>query len=1690
MTKPMSNLQLKAFLFVFLVLIDPVKMQERVLAANLLSSARTLQDDTSGTAGENSGGQGSGTGSPTGDSSGHEDSSKWAVLNIFERALAILFSIGALINFCVCKNQLRQPESEVQMRREDFEEARNGWREAVTQSAAGNPQLLVQTWDEVSSALSELNLAEKALKDVKEKCEKRSRRRVGPETALYGISIATRVFLFPDADKGDFYTINLVIDGTITVVNILEMFNLLEKLDERFGENCRFFRRFLQGVSITFRVANIAHLIYDIYDTTAEIIKENESHNSEGSPTSNLPQARNLAAVISNMTLTTMNITATSDSSSSDYQIISQVLESLLVPQFLDQPLNLTQNTSLTEFLVADSNFDWSFETVTDLLRSNLQEAGGTTLYNDEMGIMTLAYQIDIVISMPVRTAIATNQTVQMFLADLLASNHYLYLVQVVQSNITERIYQELSLRQIYEARLLELAPERESEPLWEAAYKTAQEVIQKQARAAALAYQDLIYKVNSNMTSQEVIELEKNIYMKYMNASDNTTKVSDPFEGLRASLDNPDFVDSLYPIYKDMQTNESFWDRGIFQAIDKLPPTFPGIPPEQQCCLRTNTFNFWDPYDPGSYGEYMAKIEKLKSILNDPAIKSPPEGNRDWSCCRNPQFPTFPFSPPPPPPNGIGIPIKSPVPPPEETPLPYVFPTDFFYPDKPDQGTKVKIDPVFKYFPPVPFDYTLPSFGSGEILTMLCGVLLTAAVAIPLAGAAAGLSSALAAAVAAKGASITLGAILGPALVAAGIAFIGDVAVVSEYTINHPDPQPGYADSLPLSNKSDPWSSISLTNNLNYALQEPIAEVLENNLTLEDFNAKVGARIATQYHAALYQDILMSQYAQISPDYVSLASQTFDLVTEAQQPVTERMLANFHSSLWNQSFYILDYDDTYPIIHVTLHNYTDRQIDDLEGQLDLTISNYFRNNLTLQAPSKSLQIYNESKEYSFSSLEYTILFGSYIFETDEPFFYGSEELPAPSRLFDFELYNLTSSQFNEIAVRINQTLYQTFYLAADFDEPTKARLVSSIKNLTGDPTMGEEPVVAAFTATQTDLNYYHLALDGGYSYSQFSGPLLYSWDFGDGKLRFDINVSAVNYTYSQAGNYTVLLNVTDLYMNSATASTQIQILYTLVNVSNGKTAYVSSRSQDFMWLSGNVYTPIHPIVQGSNLATLFELDNLGGSIYRLKIITEIPALIDTYLGFWGYESLKSWIQLQASSLPDRDVTVVTPPRFNITPLTGYYNEGYYSIQYDRQYLNVYGGLNDTFDDRICAFTFLTQPLAPTATLESMIASSGTQNLSEVQILSYFDPRNGLLAPSGSALFDFNAKGNGYYTISDILNPNSLLTSMGMGQDTQMLTPYGSENQLWTIGRARDKTYNLISKANNLCLKLDVVTSTLTQGDCNAVNKDFCYDKKGNYVYNTAKTCTQQYDMMCADNSLLLIPIVGYILWLESFKPCKSGKYYCQKADDQKIAINEGYSWPFQTCTFKTGESTPENLWNLNHTNAINIQKLWMDEWVNMADIGRYTKTIKNAGNNLFIQMNRNARPYLANQQDGGWDMVTYGSNNRQLDPDQTRWGYLIAGAIVDPNWKDWYLCGDINPANDKEVWTQRLKYGVLGHYWILEQAGYNVFRIIYKHDYFDYRRLCLTPEGNNIGSLLYLSYCEPYNKYQYWSIGDYIYPN
>jgi PKD repeat protein len=785
--------------------------------------------------------------------------------------------------------------------------------------------------------------------------------------------------------------------------------------------------------------------------------------------------------------------------------------------------------------------------------------------------------------------------------------------------------------------------------------------------------------------------------------------------------------------------------------------------------------------------------------------------------------------------------------------------------------------------------------------------------------------------------------------------------------------------------------------------------------------------------------------------------------------------------SISNQSFYTFDYDEIFPIIHVGLYNYNDRQIEDLEKQLDLTILNYFKNNLTVEATVTSSEISTEFKIFYFSSTKNKIAFNSWVVGQNK--FYPDQlpDLPPPGHAFDIELFNFTSSEFDEVALRVNETLYRTFYLAADFDEDTKAHLISSIQNLTGDSSFGEESIVAAFTATQTEMNYYQVILDGGFSYSQWSGPLSYTWDFGDGKTETNMNLSAVNHTYHEAGNYTITLTVIDRYLNSAKASTRIEILYTLAEVTPEAKVYIGGRSQDWMSISGNVYTPLHPFAQGSYSATMFQVRQTSESIYSFKVVPEIPALIDNYLGIWGYDSVRPEVRLQASSLSNANIDLVTPARFTVSPLTGDFNEGYYSIKYGNHYLNVYGGLNDIFDNTICAFTFVTEPIKEPGELKSLLASAGVQDLADVQILSFLDSRHGLQAPSGSPLFNFNAQGDGFYTVSDNLNPYSLLTSIGMKKAVQMFEPSESDNQLWHIQKGdKPEKYNLISKSNSLCLKLDIVSETLIQDDCNAVNLKFCHDRQGNYIYNTPDTCKEVNDMICANRKLLLIPFVGIYLYHKSMHPCKSGKYYCQLAEDQTRVITESTKFPSEPCTSRN-EATPEILWTFNHTSAANIQQQWMNVWTQMLELNQWKKLIKNIGTGLFLQLVANGRPYLTTVPRDAWDVVTYGSEHAQADPDQIRWGYLIAGYYDDAAVNGWYMTGDA--VSDRyEIWTRKKK-SAIPHYWILEQAGYNVFRFVYMKDEFDQERVCATAAGSGEGSLLNLRPCDAYNPYQYWSI-------
>ena len=114
----------------------------------------------------------------------------------------------------------------------------------------------------------------------------------------------------------------------------------------------------------------------------------------------------------------------------------------------------------------------------------------------------------------------------------------------------------------------------------------------------------------------------------------------------------------------------------------------------------------------------------------------------------------------------------------------------------------------------------------------------------------------------------------------------------------------------------------------------------------MDEFLALAFAKSSTLYNARQYQDMLASQYALISPNnYFSLASQTFDLVTNAQEPVNYKKFSNYYSSLSNtsQPFYTLANDEIFSIVHVQLYHFTVQQIEDLERQLNRTIRYYFQ---------------------------------------------------------------------------------------------------------------------------------------------------------------------------------------------------------------------------------------------------------------------------------------------------------------------------------------------------------------------------------------------------------------------------------------------------------------------------------------------------------------------------------------------------------------------------------------------------------------------------------------------------------------------------------------------------------------------------------------------------------------------------
>ncbi|MCC5805822.1 MAG: PKD domain-containing protein [Opitutales bacterium] len=200
--------------------------------------------------------------------------------------------------------------------------------------------------------------------------------------------------------------------------------------------------------------------------------------------------------------------------------------------------------------------------------------------------------------------------------------------------------------------------------------------------------------------------------------------------------------------------------------------------------------------------------------------------------------------------------------------------------------------------------------------------------------------------------------------------------------------------------------------------------------------------------------------------------------------------------------------------------------------------------------------------------------------------------------------------------------------------DATGLNLIELIDYGTGDQPASVPPVAALDIANTAPAVGQSIPLDGSASYDPDGYPVYYHWDFGDGQTKQGWELPLANHTYNTAGDYTVILTVTDALGNSDSTSLGLSAAiepntdpvasYTVLSTApTGWTEFTfdASESYDpdddpvtFHWEFGDGVTAEGPVVThtmgvGVYTPLLTVKDDRGGrGTFAQEIVVPMPA--------------------------------------------------------------------------------------------------------------------------------------------------------------------------------------------------------------------------------------------------------------------------------------------------------------------------------------------------------------------------------------------------------------------------------------------------------------------------------------------------
>jgi len=885
--------------------------------------------------------------------------------------------------------------------------------------------------------------------------------------------------------------------------------------------------------------------------------------------------------------------------------------------------------------------------------------------------------------------------------------------------------------------------------------------------------------------------------------------------------------------------------------------------------------------------------------------------------------------------------------------------------------------------------------------------------------------------------------------------------------------------------------------------IARPLTYAVENNHTVAQVLANITSQFQSMQYASVYQELLKSQYGILTDNPDACAADHFtitqgyenklrykqtynDIVYQARLNLNlnsstaddnGRLLAEETTETYYQTLSVEDYHDLLYRVKFGVYNFTLAQWGDLMGQINHVVNASFAMNFPFYySPTTSTSNYYIYRGYVTPPI--VEIDGSY-----SPFENATSQI-------EISMFNMTSEFRTPLISLINNTIINTFYIGL---EVSSADLISSISNI---ELKSEEGIKAIFKIIQTDQNYYNVIFDGSFSYTLWDkdNVLAYMWDFGDATpIEGASDSPYTSHTYLKAGKYYPSLTIKDIYNHRITARAlnPVTILYTLApKIINNEKYFIGSRNQVWMFVSGNIYEPISPFVTGANAATWFTAEKADSeNTFALRTNRIDGNLTDNYLAMWNYPS-PSNISLQASWYTSGYSKLAEKTQWLITPITD--EPGYYRIRKDGKFLNIYGELNNTFDDQICAFTFAKESLETQDTYTGQLYEIGSKSISNVQIVNLINSNSvnnqiKVYNPNtDNELFNFislNYHAARYY-IADLLNQDFVLTGVSsLVQIARNITPV-SIKQLWSVApvKGTPTLFTIRNEINNdSCLSF---TNELLQiTSCNAANPMVCKDFRKRYIMHP--TCHKRKDYWKCDEWKRKIPIFGGMLYRQSCRLEESGHYYCQDALNEATYYKEAIGFAqYETLGLelnRTQKCTPEPdrdpfaMWYLKRKDADEIQ-VANKKLGNDYDLVLKRVTMKNAGYKQYF-CSFSATPVLLESCSFTWDFISVTETGAFDIPNRDHIGYHIQ--VSSGRW----ITGD----GDDTILVNTYE-DTIGRFMKLKARGYNLFQIIYGWGNRDTK--CLTPvendhraTGNLKDKILFKwKLCDPTDPNQFWS--------